>query len=751
MRTLELVVSSHADGTYLVSAHSAEGDTSQTPAKFPYSERELARVLRDVELSLVRSAATNRRVPGKDEQPVQALGAELFAFLFPGPVRDHLTAMRGQAARDDDAVQLRLRIRPPELAALPWELIYDAGRDDYLCLSTPLVRYLEVLEPVKPLTVTGAVRVLGMVARPGALSELDAEHEKRWLDEALAALSRSGQVELTWTKGQTWRDLQDGLDRVRPNVVHFIGHGGFDEEIGEGLLALAGEDGDVHRLAASDLGLLLGERRSLRLVVLNSCEGARASGSDVFSSTAAVLTRRGIPAVVAMQYEISDQAATAFARALYGAIATGFGVDQAVTRARRDIKISRGASLEWATPVLYLRSPDPRLFDLTQPPPNPQIPVAATPAPQESEQQEQATHSPPSQDDSPESPRPQPSQADSPRTRIEPGSLLIQIDVGSAVTALAFSPDGIRLVTASSDNIARTWDTSTGRELTRMTHDGPITAVAFSPEGTRLATVDEHGAAFTWDVATGQQVTRIRRMFIGWAVAFSPDGARLATAGMDNTVRIWDTIGRELIHMRHNLTKIRPDAALAVAFSPDGTRLATASSDNTARIWDTTTGRELTRMTHDSWVWAVAYSPDGTRLATASFDETARTWDTTTGHQLTRMTHEHRVHVVTYSPDGTRLATASEEDTARTWDTTTGRELTRMTHEDQVRTVAFSPDGTRLATASDDHTARAWDTTTGRELTRMTHERPVRAAVFSPGGTRLATRADDHFIRIWAV
>ena len=218
-------------------------------------------------------------------------------------------------------MQVRLRIGSPELAALPWEFLYDPGRDDYLCLSTSLVRYLEVLEPRRPLAVTPPLRVLGMVARPSELGTLNVDHEKRRLQEALAGLERAGGVELSWVAGQTWWDLQSALDQGIWHIFHFIGHGGFDQHSGEGILALTGEDGGVYRLAASDLGLLLGEHHSLRLVVLNSCESARSSASDVFSSTAAVLMRRGIPAVVAMQYDISDEAAIAFARGLYTAIA----------------------------------------------------------------------------------------------------------------------------------------------------------------------------------------------------------------------------------------------------------------------------------------------------------------------------------------------------------------------------------------------------------------------------------------------
>ena len=260
--------------------------------------------------------------------------------------------------------------------------------------DTPLVRYLDVLEPRRPFTVVPPLRILGMVARPDDLDSLNIDHEQRRLREALAGLERSGRVQLHWVVGQTWWDLQAALDQEHWHILHFIGHGGFDPGSGEGLLALAGEDGRTHRLGVNDLALLLAEHRSLRLAVLNSCDSARGSAADVFSSTAAVLMRRGIPAVVAMQYEISDEAAITFARGFYTAIAAQHPVEQAVTRARRAVKLARRNTLEWATPVLYLRSPTGAIFNLADVAPEPTQttqPVTDTQAEAHTETQSEAS------------------------------------------------------------------------------------------------------------------------------------------------------------------------------------------------------------------------------------------------------------------------------------------------------------------------------------------------------------------------
>ena len=126
---------------------------------------------------------------------------------------------------------------------------------------------------------------------------------------ALEPLTTSGRVQLTWLEHGTWRALQDAMLRGPWHIFHFIGHGSFDEASREGLLILEDEQHQAFPLTASELARLLDNQHDLRLVLLNSCDGARGSSHDIFSSTAATLVLRGIPAVLAMQYEISDAAA----------------------------------------------------------------------------------------------------------------------------------------------------------------------------------------------------------------------------------------------------------------------------------------------------------------------------------------------------------------------------------------------------------------------------------------------------------
>jgi hypothetical protein len=107
------------------------------------------------------------------ELPIRDFGRKLFDFVFPTELRAQLIASRQQAAHEGEPLRVRLRVDPPELAALPWEFLYDPGRDDYLCLIAPLVRYIDVLEARRPMAVAPPLRVLAMVARPDELDPLD--------------------------------------------------------------------------------------------------------------------------------------------------------------------------------------------------------------------------------------------------------------------------------------------------------------------------------------------------------------------------------------------------------------------------------------------------------------------------------------------------------------------------------------------------------------------------------------------------
>lgn len=317
-----------------------------------------------LETCVVASGARTRRASSPDEARIQYVGGHLFRRLFAGELSGLLRATRNEAQRAGKHVRVVLQIEPPELAGLPWEFLYNAEHDEYLAKACLLVRNPMVPTPEQPLRVESPIRILAMSAAPSNLPKIDVEDERARLEEALAEATASGHAELHWVPGETKHSLLDTLRRGPWHVFHFIGHGDFDEAAGQGTLALTGPDGRADAVTASQLSSAFGNHPAMRMVVLNACRSARSSTEDAFSGLAAALVRRSMPAVVAMQYEISDPAALEFSRALYGAIADGEPVDFAVRFAREAVSWAQNGTLEWGTPVLFLRAPDGRIFDI---------------------------------------------------------------------------------------------------------------------------------------------------------------------------------------------------------------------------------------------------------------------------------------------------------------------------------------------------------------------------------------------------
>ncbi|MCK4766565.1 MAG: CHAT domain-containing protein [Candidatus Aminicenantes bacterium] len=364
--------------------NSPAGQASET-MRFPFDELVLENRLKDLQIALLRSGGKHRRVKLPEEQAVQNFGKALFAALFCGEVRSRYDVGLTKAAQQGKGLRIKLRVQSPELAALPWEFMFDERQGEFLCLSrrTPIVRYVELPQPIQPVSVELPLRILGMIAAPDDLPDLDIQREKQRIEKAVKDLEKKGLVELTWLPGQTWRDLQKAMRGGPWHIFHFIGHGGFDDHRDEGLICLANEEGKRHLLSATQLGRLLADHEPLRLVLLNACEGARGGGGDIFSSSASILVQRGIPAVIAMQYEITDRAAIEFSRTFYEVLAEGQPIDASTAEARKSISLAVNNTLEWGTPVLYMRSPDGVLFSPEQAPLKEKIiPPVTQPAPE---------------------------------------------------------------------------------------------------------------------------------------------------------------------------------------------------------------------------------------------------------------------------------------------------------------------------------------------------------------------------------
>ncbi|GEM_PF-4210477 len=328
----------------------------------PFSAGELGAFWAKFEACLRKKEAS----PKDCKTTLKKFGERLFTTVFANEVRSSFSASLNEAGRGSAGLRLRLRLtEAPELAALPWEFLHDPATNRFLALSnqTPMVRYLDLPERIKPLAVQPPLHMLVMIASPYDLPPLEVEQEWENVKNALAEAERRGLVQLERLETATLPALQKRLREKPFHLFHFIGHGDFDEAAQTGVLYLENEGQKKRAVSGDELGILLHDEETLRVAVLNACRGSRSAGRDPFSGMAQRLVQQGIPTVLAMQAPISDTAALTFSQEFYSALAFGYPVDAAVSEARKAI-FSQGNEVEWGTPVLFMRAPEGRIFDV---------------------------------------------------------------------------------------------------------------------------------------------------------------------------------------------------------------------------------------------------------------------------------------------------------------------------------------------------------------------------------------------------
>jgi WD40 repeat protein len=748
---------------------------------FPFDELALENQLLVLQNALLRSGGKYRTLL-PEEVTVQKFGQVLFNALFNGEIGKRYAVSQLSASSQGHGLRLKLRILSPELAALPWEFLYDANGSEYMCLSsaTPIVRYLELAQPPRPLPVTPPLSILGIISSPKDLPELDIEREKQRLEKAIKGLRANGLVELTWMSGRTWYDLQRVMRKGPWHILHFIGHGGFDTRTEEGLIALENEEGKAHLLSATQLGRLLADHRSLRLLVLNSCEGARGSKHNIFSSTATILVRCGIPAVLAMQYAITDRAAIELARSFYEALADGLPVDTAVNEARKAISLGITNTLEWGTPVLYMRSSNGILFEMKQPSPN-SYTLANRPAIKQQPSQYPLVHTEVPQLD----PIQDKANSSASNELLEQDKQSVdetfsttqankQTDLPTPLELEAPSPDmeqcpacGVKLLPGGA------FCSSCGHRLMQVIH---VPQMVFSAEEHVPLSTTENFSEHKTDTTVPEKlepqeepltissipVTNVGKFTLvdtlatdslGYSnqilsVAISPDGQTLVSGSNNTTVKLWNLQKREIVHTFSG----HRYAVFSVAISPDGHTLVSGSSDQTIKVWNLQNGKIVhTLSDHVNWVLSVAISPDGHTLVSGSKDQTIKVWNLQNGELIrTLSNHMGAVLSVAISPDGQILASGSDDKTIKLWNLQNGELMrTLEDHTDVVNCVAISPDGQTLVSSSD-KTIGVWNLQNGEFVHPLEgHTALVRSVVISPDGQILVSSSRDKTIKMW--
>lgn len=354
-----------ADGGYDVHAVDVDGTVSTGTFDSPLSADDLAGAARGA-LAHARGTDVTRDVGlADDPAPVvnaEQVGAALATALLAGSVGDGYDAARAAASSRGRGLRMSLSLAgSPPLLSVPWEFMYRRPRFLASQRKTPIVRLLDTGLVTPPALIDSTVRILGVVASPRDLSPLDVAKEREGVEAAIARTRELGRVELDWLEPATPKRLREALRDGSYHVLHFVGHSDFTAD-GRGMLYLEDATGAAEPIDETLFANLVADQDLLRLVVLNSCEGARTTATDPYAGVATTLINLGVPAVVAMQFEISDRAAIVFAQELYlNLIGRQDPIDAAIAEARKAI-YSEVDPIEWATPVLFVRDPEVELF-----------------------------------------------------------------------------------------------------------------------------------------------------------------------------------------------------------------------------------------------------------------------------------------------------------------------------------------------------------------------------------------------------
>jgi WD40 repeat protein len=271
-----------------------------------------------------------------------------------------------------------------------------------------------------------------------------------------------------------------------------------------------------------------------------------------------------------------------------------------------------------------------------------------------------------------------------------------------AVRSLAISRDTI--VFGGDDGIIRLLESHSSTILRNC--GAPVAALAFSPNGVLVASAS--GSAIELLDLQSRDVTLLGQIGKQPSLVFSPGGKSLAVAGAERPceICIWNLQTGGMRTLRGAWK-----GPASISFSPDGSVIAAADSDlsnPSIRLWDVETGtaRVLGRSTRQ--ITSVAFLPDGKRIASGSWDETVRLWNVQTGESRTLAENCSCISHLAISTDGERLAASSLDGQIRAWDIQTGRSRT-IGQCYGVNAMAFTTAVvTALVTGSEDGTLRLW-------------------------------------------
>jgi WD40 repeat protein/tRNA A-37 threonylcarbamoyl transferase component Bud32 len=282
----------------------------------------------------------------------------------------------------------------------------------------------------------------------------------------------------------------------------------------------------------------------------------------------------------------------------------------------------------------------------------------------------------------------------------------------SEAWCLAFAPDG-RTLAVGYDHVKKEapetltlWDLKTRKPKLLAGHKSTVMALAFSPDGSMLATASYDCSVCLWDMVKGKLQGEIKEHVKPVrALAFSPDGRQIASGGTDQSIKIWN-VKDQLITKSW---RAHDDMIRALTFSLDGAFLISAANDCDIKVWNAKNQSLLRTIGDKSHVQGLAFSPKGTLLASAHENNKIYLWDVAKAVAFkTLLGHTGKVRCVAFSPDANTLASGGEDKTVRLWNVVTGQELLTFPVDHFINNLAFDRDGKTLAAALHNGKVKIW-------------------------------------------